>query len=122
MAMSILEMQFDEMNESRELIICYREAIDILEEIREDDNWELAEKLIVSMAKNAPDILVANYRNVKYNNKDNEVLKEVTNLIKSDRFIEAIKYYRNAKNVNIREATAYCNEIRERVREHEGYI
>ena len=122
MGMSILEMQFDEMNESRELIICYREAIDILEEIREDDNWELAEKLIVSMAKNAPDILVANYRNVKYNNKDNEVLKEVTNLIKSDRFIEAIKYYRNAKNVNIREATAYCNEIRERVREHEGYI
>ncbi len=120
-----MNIQFDESRESRELrelIICYREAIDILEEIREDDNWELAEKLIVSMAKNAPDILVANYRNVKYNNKDNEVLKEVTNLIKSDRFIEAIKYYRNAKNVNIKEATAYCNEIRERVREHEGYI
>ena len=88
----------------------YKQAIDILDEIGGD--YSINNSIITRIARNNPDILVDAYNHVKYSNND-EMKKEVIRLINSNLYIQAIKLVREKTGWKLRDAKAYCDDLRD---------
>jgi len=98
----------------------YKRAIDIALEVDSDDNWDvIPANIIWYIAKNHPKILIESYEYLRYDYKNDRIVSELVSLIKEDRFIQAIKIYREYTGLGLREAKDFCDNLREQVRNNE---
>lgn len=102
-------MHITEHIEYKTIVNQYKEAIDIIDEIRENQNWNVISRLVTHLAKNSPNVLVDSYKSVTSDPYNLD--KELMVLMSRNKKIAAIKLCREKTDLSLKESKEYCDEL-----------
>ena len=105
------QQHITEHNIYKEMVRNYKQAIDVIDEIRKNQDWEVVSSLITHLAKNHTQVLMDSYEKVTNHlfNLDRELIFFICN----NRKIDAVRLYRKKTGCSLRVAKEYCDKLQE---------